>query len=255
MGHSDGSDGASGLAVYSPNAFAGIIAYNSMLNVLFAQDYFIRNIKNRRSYIVHSSLDNLRPIGTTRAIVDSLSKFGDNILYKEYTGYQHYDKHLDIDLPRACEFMEGVSRDPFRNSLYWETSNNNIYNSCDWLKITGIDTSFPPARWFHPFNTPSVTKEGKVFDRPYYYNLNKSAAVKANYNNNVFNLKTSEVTEIELLISPVMVNLENDIIVIINNKQVYKGKVKANKAFLLNTFKNNMDRAALWVNSIKVKVE
>jgi len=255
MGHSDGSDGASGLAVYAPNAFAGIVAYNSMLNVLFAKDYFIRNIQNRRAYIVHSSLDNLRPIEITRILVDSLSKFGDNILYKEYIGYQHYDKHLDMDLPRACEFMRGVSRDPFRKSLYWETSNNDIYNNCDWLSITGINTNLPPAVWYHPFNVSVVSKQLKIADQPYYRSLNKSAIVKANYNNNVFTIQTSRVTAIELLISPVMVNLGNDIVVIINGKEAYKSKVKADKNFMLISFKHTMDRNALWVNSIKLKVE
>lgn len=47
FGHSDGSDGATGLGVYDPRPYAGIIAYNSMLTNIFAHDFYIRNIVDR----------------------------------------------------------------------------------------------------------------------------------------------------------------------------------------------------------------
>lgn len=256
MGHSDGSDGAVGLGVYSPDVFAGVIAYNSMLNNLFARDFYIRNIQNRPMYLVHSSLDNLRPMKLTRAIVDSLLKFDNDILYKEYIGYNHYDKHLDKDLPLACEYMKGISRNPFQSRANWETAHSDIYSSCDWLKVTGINKASPNAMWYAPFNIiASSTRQGQVIGYQYYNRLDKSAAVKAAYYNNVFSIQTSRVTEIELLISPIMVNLENPVTVIVNGKQVYNKKVKPDKIFLLDNFKINADRNAVWVNSISVKVE
>ncbi len=256
MGHSDGSDGAVGLGVYSPDAFAGVIAYNSMFNNLFARDFYVRNIQNRPMYVVHSSLDNLRPIKMTRTIIDSLLKFDSNILYKEYTGYNHYDKHLDKDLPSACEFMKGISRNPFQARVNWETAHSEIYNGCDWLKITGINKAMPNATWHAPFNiTASFARQNKVVEYPYYARPDKSTIAKATCNNNVFTILASRVTEIELLISPVMINLENPVVVIVNGKQVYNQKIKADKDFILNNFKKSGDRDAVWVNSIRLKVE
>jgi predicted peptidase len=80
LGHSDGSDGAIGFAVYNPNPFAGIVAYNSMMDNIFARDFYIRNIINSPLYIVHSDLDKLRPIQKTRIIADSLKKIDDKII-------------------------------------------------------------------------------------------------------------------------------------------------------------------------------
>jgi predicted esterase len=255
FGHSDGSDGAVGLEIYSPDMFAGIVAYNSMLNNLFAKDFFIRNIKNWPLYIVHSDLDDLRPILQTRIIVDSLLKFNCNILYKEYIGYQHFDKHLDKDLPYACDFMKGISRNPFQSTLYWETDKSEIYNTVDWLKVSAINTAAPSATWHIPFNFKSYNKRNKQWmDYPYYPGLYKSTAVKATFNNNTFNIQTSDVKEIELLISPVMVNLENPVIVNVNGKQIFSGKILADKSFLLKHFEGNYDRQALWVNAIKIKI-
>lgn len=141
LGHSDGSDGAIGFAVYNPNPFAGIVAYNSMMDNIFARDFYIRNIINSPLYIVHSDLDKLRPIQKTRIIADSLKKIDDKIIYKEYIGYQHYDKHLTKDLPLVPLFINSTSRNPFKTTIYWETDKVSLYNSCNWIKITQLDTA------------------------------------------------------------------------------------------------------------------
>jgi predicted esterase len=256
FGHSDGSDGAVGLGIYKPNAFAGVVGYNSMLNNIFARDYYIRNIQNRPTYLVHSDLDDLRPILMTRAIVDSLKKTDKQLWYKEYTGYQHFDKHLDIDVPLACKFMNGISRNPFGDSIYWETYLNGPYSACDWLEISKVDTAAKPANWHQPLNVPSYDKGKKEWrDGPYYFDLNKSATVKANYKDNTFNLQTSGITEVALKISPTMVNLNKPVNVTANGKQIFKAMVKADKNYLLNNFAQTADRDAIWVNSIKLKVD
>ncbi|MEO7213960.1 hypothetical protein [Mucilaginibacter sp.] len=257
FGHSDGSDGAVGLGLYKPGAFAGVVGYNSMLTNLFAKDYYIRNIQNRPTYLVHSDLDDLRPMLMTHAIVDSLLKTDRQLLYKEYIGYEHFDKHLNKDVPYACLFMSGTTRNPFSNNIYWETYQSGPYAACDWLSLSTIDTAATPAAWHKPLNIPSYDKRTKEWhsDRSYYSYLFKSAATKALYSNNIFSLQTSGVKEIELLISPVMVNSESPVIVNINGKQAFSGKIKADKTFMLDGFRKTMDRDAIWVNSIKVKVD
>jgi len=211
FGHSDGSDGAIGLGVYNPDLFAGFVAYNSMLNGIFARDFYIRNIINSPLYLVHSDLDDLRPVQQTRVIVNELKKTGSNILYKEYIGYQHEDKHLNKDIPYVPRFISSVSRNPFKTQIFWETDKANLYNSCNWIKISDIDTSAVNAPWHTLLNFKSYDKKAKQFTEkfPYYYRLNKSAAVKATFNNNIFSIEASGVSGIELLISPVMVTWRN----------------------------------------------
>ncbi|WP_432328612.1 hypothetical protein ACRQ5D_07480 [Mucilaginibacter sp. P25] len=57
------------------------------------------------------------------------------------------------------------------------------------------------------------------------------------------------------MISPLMVNLEQPVVVNINGKQVFRGKIQADKNFMLRNFKASFDRDAIWVNSVKLKVE
>jgi predicted esterase len=145
VGHSDGSDGCVGLGVYAPDQFAGIIGYNSMLDNIFADDFNLRNLMNTPLYLVHSNLDDLRPIQQTRMMVDSLKKTDRQITYKEYAGYQHYDKHLDQELPLVPKFVNSVNRKTFKDSVYWETRRGDIYNICSWLSVTSVNTQLPVA--------------------------------------------------------------------------------------------------------------
>ncbi len=255
FGHSDGSDGAFALDVYKATSFAGFVSYNSMLTNIFAQDIYLNNTLNRPYYLVHSDLDDLRPIQQTRKQVQIFDSIGTPILYKEYIGYQHYDKHLQKDMPFSNSFLNAISRNPFQKNIYWETE--DYYNSgCDWIKITSFDTTLNNASWHLPLNMRSYNKIKKEWENyDYYPNLQSSAAIKASYNNNIFKLFTSRVKEVEVLISPVMVNLENPVTIIINGKTAFKGKIIADKNFLLNNFSASFDRKELWVNSVKLNVQ
>lgn len=252
-GHSDGADGVFSFQVYKPSPFAGFLVYNSMLTHLGAYNIYLRNTQNRPLYLVHSNLDDLRPIQETRTIVRILDSIKSPVLYKEYLGYKHYDKHLFFDLPYGVQWIKGISRNTFQKTLSWEFS-DSAYNTCDWLRILKTDTTMKNAAWHTELNSKAYNKRDKVYMNEPKYDLNKSAAVNASFNNNRFNITVSRIKEIKILISPVMVNLKNVVYVNVNGKQVYKGKVIADKTFLINHFKSTYDRQALWVTSIKLKI-
>jgi predicted esterase len=254
LGHSDGSDGVFSLEIYKPSDFAGFVVYNSMLTNMPAYDIYLINTLNRPLYLVHSDLDDLRPIQQTRSIMKILDSLKSPVLFKEYIGYKHEDKHLQIDLPFSYQWIKTISRNPFQKTIYWEMSDltNNV---CDWMRVLKFDVSLPKANWQTELNTRSYNKIKKIYMDFPYYRLNKSAAVRASFKNNIFDIYTSRTKEIEILISPVMVNLQNPVIVNINGKRVFNGKLYASKEFLTSEFKKSFDRKALWVTSIKCKTE
>jgi predicted esterase len=253
FGHSDGADGVFALQVYKPSLFAGFIVFNSMLTNIFAYDMYLRNTFNRPLYMVHSDLDDLRPIQQTREQVKLLDSLKSPVLYKEYHGYKHFDQHLQKDLPFAFEWMEHISRNPFQNSMQWELSDTSN-NTCDWLRVLQIDTSALAFSWHTEINMKTYNKRnGKYYDDP-YYSLNKSALVKASFFNNRFDIETSRTKEIELLISPVMVNQENPVVITVNGKELFNKKIIADKDFLLDGFLKSFDRSALWITSINLQI-
>jgi len=125
-------------------------------------------------------------------------------------------------------------------------------NTCDWMRVLQIDTTGAAALWHTELNALLYNKRDKVYTNIPYYDLNKSAAIKAYYNNNVFEINTSRIKEIELLISPIMVNLQNPVIVKVNGKEVFNKKITADKVFLLKNFTTSLDRKAIWVTSVKL---
>ena len=203
--------------------------------------------------MVHSDLDDLRPIQQARLIVKIFDSLHSPVQYKEYKiGYKHYDKHLQMDLPYSYKWMKGISRSPFQKNITWEMS-DSTFNMCDWLHVTQFNTDLNGAQWQTELNTKSYNKIGKIYiDFPYYH-YNKSVAVYATYGNNVFDIHTSRIEEIELLISPIMINLQNSVIVRVNGIEVFNKKLVADKMFLLKSFTSSFDRKALWVTSIKLK--
>jgi predicted esterase len=253
-GHSDGSDGTFALDVLSPSIFAGFVGYNSMLTQIRGQVY-LRNMKNKPFYLVHSDLDDLRPIQQTRLQIKALDSLKVPITYKEYFGYKHEDKHLSLDSQNSKLFIQNIVRNPYPKTLFWE-SDNSIFNQIDWLKIKLLKVEDEREIWQSNLNQKSYDRiNKKYFDFDYYSYKAKSGAVIAEYSNNTFRIKTSRVEEIELLISPAMVDLKKPIIVLINGKIMFDKKIEADKNYILNEFTSSHDRKCFWVNSVILKTK
>lgn len=252
-GHSDGGDGTFALQLFKPTIFSGFIAYNSMFNNIFDTNFYILNAINRPIYAVHSNLDDLRAIEQVRRAMAFLKSKKVDVTYKEYEGFQHYDKHLNMDIPLSEIFINQHVRPSTPSSIYFET-NNEMYNNCDWLTVfpkegngimpEGNETSIM-TYYKTNLNIPVM---------PYYRNGARSTA-QVIYSNNTFDCTLKGIEKIELLINPDAVNLSKPVIVKINGKQAHRSIVKPDKTFLINNFKNNGDRKRLYVNSIVLEVD
>ena len=79
--------------------------------------------------------------------------------------------------------------------------------------------------------------------------LNKpSGAIIAKYWGNHFDIETSRVEEVTLFIHPDMVNLEIPVTVNINGNEVFNEHIGIDREFMIENFKTNFDRKAIWVN-------
>jgi hypothetical protein len=224
-----------------------------MLTNIFANDIYLPNAGNRPLYAVHSDKDDIRPIEQARAIIKVLDSLKVNVKYKEYYGYQHFDKHLDLDYPNALEFIKNTGRNPYPHAVFWETG-SHTFNSCDWLVINNWDFALPTAGWHKSYFVNSYNKINKAWYNRNNYDYNPSAAIKGAYNNNVFEIYTSRVTAFEVLISPQMVDITKEVKIIVNGKTAFTGKVKADDNFFKKQFAKTHDRKAVWVAAVPVKV-
>jgi hypothetical protein len=81
-----------------------------------------------------------------------------------------------------------------------------------------------------------------------------SAMAVANYASNRFEIKTSAVGALRILIHPAMVNLNQNIIIKINDNVVYDDKVLPDVEFILRNFLANRDNSLLYVAEIKIEL-
>lgn len=252
-GHSDGADGTFLLQIGYPSPFAGFVSYNSMLTNIFANNVYLSNAVNRPLFLVHSDRDDLRPIEQIRVIRKTLGSFNSPVTYKEYLGYQHYDKHLEKDIPNSITFLNATARNAFKKTISWETG-NYMNTTCDWIAIRKFDTKIPRAPFHKPIAMQTYNKTSKKWDSIPYYNNEESSMIKAELKGNTFYVETSRVNEFDIFISPAMVNMNENVKVVLNKKVVFDKKISYNKAFMLNNFKATSDRESVWVNYISLKV-
>jgi predicted esterase len=263
-GHSNGSTGSFSYLMKQQTPFAGFYGFNTQPKV-YTGGTFVENIHNR-SYINFSTdQDYYYPPDAN----DSLSKLMDSIYanYKDYryNGFPHWFPEFDESEPAyKILFADLIKRErkPFPNKITWEFDDNK-YGNVDWLSEIKLDTLSSKKLWQKHLNF-KIKKELKynqedslieidvdknAFDFP-----RKSGKIIAEYQDNVFKIKTSCITSFKINVSPETINLEKKVKVYINDKLYFNKKVKFDNDFMINNFENNKDREQIWINSIMFKV-
>lgn len=263
-GHSNGGTGSFSYLMKAPTQFAGCYGFNTYPKV-FTGGTFIKNLRNRSFINFSTDLDYYYPPQAN----DKLSNIMDSLRldYQDYrfNGFPHWFPEFDESEQAYKILFENLmsrERNPFPRKIYWEIDDLK-YGKIDWLKINKTDLSQPKKDWHKEVNFPikkwlsynrkdeliSKTVNKKAFDFP-----KKSAAVKAEFENNTFKINCSRVKELVLYISPEMVDLENKVKVYIEDKLYFNEKIEYDKDFMLDNFEKNRDRVQIWVNSIKIKI-
>jgi len=171
-GFSDGGSGSFHLALNAPDDFASFYPLNGMISVGSAVTgipVFLPNLKNRSVYAINTDEDGLYPAKQMRRLMALSLEAGADLFYKEYWGIGHSFDYADKEVPIILNDMKTKAREIFSPSIYWETCRLE-YGKCDWLQITGIDTTMAAKNWQIQYNTKLADKRvsfGFYNDREY----------------------------------------------------------------------------------------
>nr|WP_295930566.1 hypothetical protein [uncultured Dyadobacter sp.] len=265
-GHSNGATGAFSYLMKQPGLFAGFSGLNNRPQVRTGGTFF-RNAVNRSFYNVATDYDYYFPLEGHRAVTGLAQKLGIDWQNQEITGHRSHGYLMNAKDSTAhqvygqlFDYMSAQTRNPFRNSLYWECDDTK-HGRCDWLEIVKLDTAMRAATWQSPVNAvvtgwrdmmkPEVMLDStsQAFEFP-----RQSGAVQATYAGNRFELKTSRVGKIRIYLSPEMIDLKQNVRVVINGRTVFNGPVEMDRAFILNQYRREMDQQAVWVNALELTV-
>jgi dienelactone hydrolase len=263
-GHSNGATGSFSYLMKQPSPFAGFYGFNTRPRVATGGTY-IRNILNRSFFNVSVDQDYYYPPAAHDSLTATMKRLGADYQDHRYNGFPHWFPQFDASEPAYELLFNDIAkrkRNPFHHSVYWECDDVQ-YGTCDWIKITGLDTAAKRADWQQNINFPIkkwivLDKNNNAHERDTLLNafkyIKQSGAIKATYKDNVFTIETSDIHAFSILISPEMVNLSKPITVIVNGKLYNKKQVNYDKGYMLNGFKAMADRTAIWVNHIDVKL-
>lgn len=264
-GHSNGASGSFAYLMKQPTPFAGFFGFNTKPKV-FTGGTFIRNILNRSFLNVSTDEDYYFPPAANDTLSTLMHKIGADYQDYRFNGFPHWFPAFDTSEAAYKIIFHRITttqRNPFAAELYWECDDVR-YGACDWLQITGLDTTGKSAAWQETLNFPIRqwkdynTKDSLITIDTLTYAFSfprQSGAVKGHYVNNVFNLETSQVKRVCVYISPEMVDITKPVTILVNGKEMFKGKVSYNKAFMLERFKATADRKSIWIDKVEVTVQ
>ncbi|MGO2357039.1 hypothetical protein [Mesonia sp.] len=263
-GHSNGATGSFNLLVKNPSAFADFYGMNTQPKV-YTGGTFLKNMNQRKFYNISTDEDYYFPPKANDSLVKLARKLGLNYNDHRYNGFPHWFPQFpasEAPVRNIFKDLKTQKRNPFPEKLYWECDDVK-HGKIDWIAIHQLDTLQPKKAWHQEVNftihekkyyddkdslrTKKVSE--KAFDFP-----RKSAAIKANYKDNVFRIKTSRVSELSVFISPEKVNMKQAISIYVNGELRYQKKPTYDRDFILKNFKKTYDRKAVWVEEVRLSL-
>jgi len=263
-GHSNGATGSFNYAMKNPNPFAAFYGMNTQPKVYTGGTY-LKNFSNRSFYNISTDEDYYFPPKANDSLVVLAEELQLRFSDHRYQGFPHWFPQFDA----SEEAIEGIfqdliqqKRNPFPAEIYWEC--DDVANGkVDWLAITELDTLQPKKDWhkevnftIHEWlsyneNDSLVSKRvnKKAFDFP-----RKSAAVKASFKDNRFDIETSRVGRLSIYVSPEMIDMKRPVLIYVNGKKAYEAMPNYDRNFLIKNFKKYYDRKALWVEEIQIEL-
>jgi len=261
-GHSNGATGSFSYLMKQPSSFAAFYGFNTRPKVATGGTY-IRNILNRSYFNVSTDSDYYYPPEANDSLSATMKRMEADYQDHRYNGFPHWFPQFDESEGAHRLLFDDLAkrkRNPFHADLYWECDDIK-YGRGDWVQINLLDTINKPASWQKNLNF-SITKwkaygpKHQLITRDTLINAfkysKKSGAIKAHYSRNVFTVTTSEVKSFSLLLSPQMVDFRKPVTVVVNGNLYRKQMPRYDKDYMIQDFKKNADRSALWVSTIKV---
>jgi len=259
-GHSNGATGVVSYLLKDPSLFAGFYGFNSNPRVRTGGT-FIRNAINRSYFNVATDKDYYFPVSGHDSLMRIATGMGIDWQNHVYRGFPHWFPQFKESYPAFQLMFRDMAervRNPFQHNLYWECDDVR-HGRCDWISIDLLDTgaekkewqtrtNFTATHWIDNRDTAKVSDTVvSAFEFP-----RLSGAVRAHYADNRFDIETSRVKTITIYLSPDMVDLTRPVRVFVNGKEVFDKKVAYDRRFMLDNFRAEADRKAIWVNYIQL---
>ncbi len=247
------SDG--GKTVYmAANLTATMFACFYSINGAIISSPYFPNYTNRPIYSFVASKDELNDYRSIKTKADYVNKIGGSWTYREIPNEGHnYFPYEQKILPILFEHLINTNRNPLSNKIEYNRAFNddNDFKGIDWIQIK-VNLDKKPNEIHKTDSVETFWGSGESYN--YRYGA-KVGQLKARCFDNTYFLTTSLIDEVTIYVSPLMINLDLPIKVILNRKEIFNAKVEYSKEFMKDNFMDNFDRGQIFINKIVVKAD
>lgn len=212
------------------------------------------NYVNRPIYSFVAEKDELNDYKSISTKAEYANKIGANWTYRKIPNEGHfYFPYQQKILPLLFSSLKNTNRNPLPNKIEYNRAFNDDkdFKGIDWIQIK-VNSDKKPNEFHRTDSIETFWGDGESYN--YRYG-SKVGQLKAHCFGNTYFLTTSLIDEITIYVSPLMVNLDLPIKVILNGKEMFSSKVEYLKEFMANRFIANFDRQQIFINKIVVKAD
>jgi len=254
-GVSDGGTGAYYVAMRDTTPYASFLPLNGYIMVLANGEIddghnFPNNIRNKPLFVVNGGKDRLYPISIVEPYTRHLMKNGVEIAYYPQPNGEHNTAWWPEIKGPFEKFVADHPRDPHPDRLTWEAL-DSLNNRAHWLVIDAFGQAPGEAKQLTDANlfTDSLGTD-PLFGRP-----KVPGRVDLVRSGNTVQATTKGVTAMTLLLSPERFDFSQPVIVTVNGRDVFHGRVQPSVETLLKWAARDNDRTMLYAAEIKIKLK
>lgn len=231
-GHSLGGHATFDTALSHPDRFAGAAPF---IGAHFAfGDVYLSNSRVVPIYVVDGEHDFDWPERNRKAL-KAMHKSGGDATYVEYAGRGH--EGFGEELPALVDWMRTRRRDPYPLQMEWRAGRETDLRRF-WVRIDRVAGKLPPA---------PVSNPGKPFVLP-------TVRAKVDVRRNAIDLRTKGVSEVTLLLSDGVVDLDRPVTVKVDGKLRHRGPLQRSLKVLLDDFMERWDASQTVTATLTVRL-
>lgn len=222
MGLSDGGTGTFYHALRAPMPWASFLPLIGHPWVLGNReegadgDIFAANARGRSFLVVNGRDDRLYPAKALPPYLDLLRRAGATVAFREMPG-GHDVRWWPEEAASFAEFRGAHARDPFPDSLSWETGSPRTNGRAFWLRILEVDDEVAPDP--DPLNTVLFPELDPPTRAEAFPRSGPSGRVEAVREGNTLRVTTRNVRRLELLLGVGELDFSEPVRVILNGTE------------------------------------
>jgi dienelactone hydrolase len=245
-GISDGGTGVYYMALKEPNLWSSYLPLNGSLAVLRNPgngadgEMHGNNLFNAPLYVVNGENDQLYPVSQVEPHITWLKKMGVTVTFRPQAGAQHNTAWWPAERAPFEQFVHDHPRIAHPAALSWETERVDRFNRNRWLIINELRAD--------------ASRTTQLMDLGFFGHSKRSGRVDIRRQGNTFDAMVRDVASFTLLLSPDAIDFNSPVVVSVNGKQAFSGKVKKDHTTLMRWAARDNDRTVLYGAELKIKV-